>query len=342
MQACRRRVDTPPPANQTPPGRRHARTSGTRAPGAGNLSLCSRCRRPLGWRLCARPAGRTISILACRTSLVGIAVAVATRLSSELRSLRPSHQTRVPSPPSPASASRSAPQSAVRRAPSSGAPSAFCSRRSPGVDERLGLHTRVPPIALFVLVLSVYAASSRLRQRRPDVEALKKLAAALAGLVPLVFVIGFLAMHRNSELWGAADMMMGFASIAAIERFHAVLDAWKILVGKAPNETLERLAEARSDEPEMTALPPESPEAKKVEQSLVRARVEVRKASAKNLLRLRRRQTRTSQPKPASRTSRCRGLAAVPTRIFGKSPGCRLRPRDRRAQRAKAKRKRRP
>ena len=133
-------------------------------------------------------------------------------------------------------------------------------------------------IALFVLVLSVYAASWRLRQRRPDVEALKKLAAALAGLVPLVFVIGFLAMHRNSELWGAADMMMGFASIAAIERFHAVLDAWKILVGKAPNETLERLAEARSDEPEMAALPPESPEAKKVEQSLVRARIEVRKS----------------------------------------------------------------
>jgi hypothetical protein len=67
---------------------------------------------------------------------------------------------------------------------------------------------------------------------------------------------------------------MGFASIAAIERFHAVLDAWKILVGMAPNETVERLAEARSDEPEMIAIPPTST----AQQSPMRARVEAPKS----------------------------------------------------------------
>jgi hypothetical protein len=111
-------------------------------------------------------------------------------------------------------------------------------------------------IAFFVLVVGVYAASWRVRQRRPDVEALKKLASSLAGFIPLLFVIGFLALHRNSELGGAADMMMVLSTLAAIERFHAVLDAWRVVMGKAPTETVERLAEARSAEAERTAIPP--------------------------------------------------------------------------------------
>jgi hypothetical protein len=106
---------------------------------------------------------------------------------------------------------------------------------------------------------AVYVASWWVAKKRPDVEALKKLGFAFAGLAPLLFVIVFLAAHRSSELWGGADAMMIFAAIGAIERFHAVLDAWKELVRKsklAGEETVERLARARSGEPELIAVPP--------------------------------------------------------------------------------------
>jgi hypothetical protein len=113
-------------------------------------------------------------------------------------------------------------------------------------------------VGLLAVVSAVYAVSWWLRRRRPDVEALKKLAMAVAGLAPLLFVLVFLVIHRSSDLGGGAEVMTILAALGAIERFHAVLDAWKALVGQptAQEGTVELLASARSGERELVARPP--------------------------------------------------------------------------------------